>query len=296
MLQKTPLLKASNREMTGSRYCQRIRAKGQLPAVVYGHKQEPVSIVLDFKEALSHINKGEKVFRLGFEGAKEADGQVVLLKELQFDYLGTNVVHADFARVDLNERIRTRVAIHLIGEAKGLKTAGAILMHPTNEVVLECVVTELPEFIELNIADLDVDQQINASQLTLPGANMKMITDPHSILAQIVIQQEIVVGEATATAAGAAEPEVLTAKKVEGEDAAKPGAEDGGGIGNRSEQRECACIQGQPCAGHHRQHGRLGIPPVDVGRYRTRNGYHGNEADNDEEAVPVSGGTHTFLP
>lgn len=225
MLQKTPLLKATNRDKTGSRYCQRIRAKGQLPAVVYGHKQEPVSIVLDFKEAISHINKGEKIFRLGFDGAKESDGQVVLLKDLQFDYLGTNVVHADFARVDLNERIRTRVAIHLVGEPKGLKTAGAILMHPTNEVVVECVVTELPEFIELPVADLDVDQLISASQLKLPSSNMKLITDPHAILAQIVIQQEIVVGEATAAATGAAEPEVLTAKKAEGDAAAPaPGA------------------------------------------------------------------------
>ncbi|MBS0192126.1 MAG: 50S ribosomal protein L25 [Phycisphaerales bacterium] len=216
MLQKTPTLKAFPRDKTGSRYCQRIRAKGQLPAVVYGHKQNPEAIVLDFKEAVSHINKGEKVFRLGFEG--KGEGQVVLLKDLQFDYLGTNIVHADFARVDLNERVRTRVSVHLIGEAKGLKTAGAILMHPTNEVVIECVVTEIPEFIELNIADLDVDQQITVAQAKLPGANMKMITDPHSILAQIVIQQEIVVGEATAAEAGAAEPEVLTAKKpAEGE-------------------------------------------------------------------------------
>ncbi|MFN9975333.1 MAG: 50S ribosomal protein L25, partial [Phycisphaerae bacterium] len=137
MLQKTPLLQAKTREHTGSRFCNRARSQGMLPAVVYGHKQDPVSITLDMKEAISHINKGEKIFRLDFPGAKNKDeGQVVLLKDLQFDYLGTNIVHADFARVDLNERIRTRVSIHLIGEAKGLKTAGAILMHPTNEVVI----------------------------------------------------------------------------------------------------------------------------------------------------------------
>ena len=233
MLQKTPLLQAKTREHTGSRFCNRVRSQGMLPAVVYGHKQDPVAITLDMKEAVSHINKGEKIFRLDFPGAKNKDeGQVVLLKDLQFDYLGTNIVHADFARVDLTERIRTRVAIHLIGEAKGLKTAGAILMHPTNEVVIECVVTELPEFIELNVADLDVDQQITAAQLKLPSANMKMVTDPHSILAQIVIQAEIVVGEATAAAGGPAEPEVLTAKKPEGEEAAA-GAKPAGGAAKK---------------------------------------------------------------
>ncbi|MBS0196755.1 MAG: 50S ribosomal protein L25 [Planctomycetes bacterium] len=222
MHEQAPILQAKNRERTGSRYCKRIRAAGGLPAVVYGHGRDPVSITVDSREALSHFHAGEKVFRLDFPGTKSADEkQFVLVKELQFDYLGTQIVHADFARVDLNEKVHTRVAVHLIGEAKGLKQAGAILMHPVTEIEIECKVLEIPDFIEVDVAELDVGHAITAGDVKLPNADMRLITDKHGMVAQIIIQQEIKVGEETAAVAGAAEPEVITAKKpAEGEEAA----------------------------------------------------------------------------
>lgn len=223
MRESTPVLSASKRERLGTRYSQREREAGRLPIVVYAKGVEPLSLSVDAREAKRAINKGEKIFRMDLAGV--FDKQTVLLKDVQFDYLGTEIVHADFAKVSLTDRIRARVPIHLIGEAPGLKQAGAILMHPTNEVVVECVVTELPEFIEVSLGTLDVGHAITAGEVTLPGKGMKMITDKHAILAQVVIQQEIVVGEATAAEGGPAEPEVITAKKVEGEEgaAAAPG-------------------------------------------------------------------------
>ncbi|MBL8761079.1 MAG: 50S ribosomal protein L25 [Phycisphaerae bacterium] len=219
----SPVLSASKRERLGTRYSQRERELGRLPIVVYAKGAEPLSLSVDARETKRHINKGEKIYRMDLPGV--FDKQMVLLKDVQFDYLGTEIVHADFARVSATDRVRTRVPIHLVGEAPGLKQAGAILMHPTNEVVVECVVTELPEFIEVSLNTLDVGHAITAGEITLPGKGMKMITDKHSILAQVIIQQEIVVGEATAAEGGPAEPEVITAKKVEGEEgaAAAPG-------------------------------------------------------------------------
>lgn len=220
MHDKIPVLKASSRDRLGSRYSNRLRKEGKLPAVVYGHKQEPVSIVVDFKDTISHIKSGEKIFNLDFPGKSAKDeGQMVLLKDLQFDFLGTNVVHADFARVDLNERVKTFVSIHLVGEAIGLKQAGAILMHPVAEIEVECAVKDIPDFIEVNINELDVGKGITAGDVKLPLKDMKLLTDSHGMVAQIVIQQEIVVAEAAAVDA-AAGPEVLTAKKVEGEEGA----------------------------------------------------------------------------
>ncbi len=225
MHEKSPVLQAQPREKLGSRYCQRVRKQGNLPAIVYGHGAAPSPILLNHKEAVSHFVKGEKVFRLDFPGKGNKDEmQMVLLKDLQYDYLGTNVVHADFARVDLNERVRSRVPIHLVGEAKGLKQAGAILMHPTNEIEVECAVKDLPDFIEVNINELDVGHAITSAEVPLPVADMRLITDKHAIVALIVILVEEVTGEATAAAAGAAEPEVLTAKKPAEGDAAKPAA------------------------------------------------------------------------
>ena len=195
MHEKSPVLQAQPREKLGSRYCQRVRKQGNLPAIVYGHGAAPSPILLNHKEAVSHFVKGEKVFRLDFPGQGNKDEmQMVLLKDLQYDYLGTNVVHADFARVDLNERVRSRVPIHLVGEAKGLKQAGAILMHPTNEIEVECAVKDLPDYIEININELDVGHAITSAEVKLPVADMKLITDKHAIVAQIVIQVEEVTG------------------------------------------------------------------------------------------------------
>jgi len=223
MHERSPELKASKREKIGTRYNNRVREAGGLPAVVYGRGAEPVSVTVDAKEAGRHIHKGEKIFRLSLPGV--LDNQHVLLKDLQFDHLGSNIVHADFARVALTDRIRTKVPVHLIGEAIGLKQAGAILMHPVSEVEVECVVTELPDFFEVEIGELDVGHAITAANIKLPTAGMKMITDKHAMVAQIVIQQELVVEEAATVDAGAAEPEVLTAKKpAEGEEGAAAGA------------------------------------------------------------------------
>jgi large subunit ribosomal protein L25 len=228
MSDKSPTLTAKKRDRLGTRYAARVREAGGLPAVVYGHKEEPVSVSLDRRDAVSHINKGEKVFKLQLEGAAE---QMVLLKDVQFDHLGSNIVHADFARVSLTDRVTVKVPIHLVGEAKGLKNAGAILMHPTSEVDVECLVTEIPEFLEVDISELDLDHAILASELKLPKSGMKLKTDKSAMLAQIVIQQEIVEEkpeEAVIEGAAATEPEVLTAKKPkegeEGAEAAKPGA------------------------------------------------------------------------
>jgi large subunit ribosomal protein L25 len=217
MHEKQPVLAAVKRERLGSRYAQRARAAGKLPAIVYGHGRPPVPIALDAREALAHITKGEKVFKLDMPGTADIDeGQVVLLTDLQFDYLGTNIVHADFVRVDLNQRVHTKVHINLIGDAVGLKTAGAILMHPVTELEIECRVTELPDHVDVDISNLDVGHQITAADVKLPSETMRLLTDPHAVVAQVLIQKEQVASpEAAAVSAEAAQPEVITAKKPE---------------------------------------------------------------------------------
>ncbi len=227
MHEKSPLLKATVRDRVGSRYSERYRKQGKLPAVVYGHGREPLPIALESKEALTLFYKGEKVFRLDFPGTKAADEmQMVLLKDVQFDYLGTNVVHADFARVDLNERVKTKVHVTLTGEAIGMKQAGAILMHPVTELVIECRVVDLPDHVEVDISALDMGQTITADKVKLPTADMKLITDSHAVVAQIVLGVELKTEEAAAVTAEGAAPEVITAKKPEegAAGAAKPAA------------------------------------------------------------------------
>jgi large subunit ribosomal protein L25 len=162
--------------------------------VVYGHGTAPVAVVVDARETLRHISKGEKVFTMSIEGEPQA--QTVLLKDVGFDYLGSHVIHCDFTRVDLNERVKTRVHVRLIGDAKGLKTAGNILLHPTNEIEVESRVLDIPDQVEVDISELDLGNAITVAQIKLPKPDMKLLTDPHAIVAQVVIQHELKVEEA----------------------------------------------------------------------------------------------------
>jgi len=207
----TTTLHAEKREKVGSRYSQRLRATGKLPAVIYGHKEEPVSVALDAKETITHIQKGEKLFALEMEGKTEH----VLLKDLGYDYLGTNIIHADLARVDLNERVDTRAHIHLVGEPVGLKTAGAVLTNPTHEIELNCLVTNLPEEIEVDVSHLEAGDSVVASEVKLPLDTMKLLTDPDTVIARVVIVAEVETDEASEVD-GAAQPELVDAKPDEG--------------------------------------------------------------------------------
>jgi len=217
MSQETATLQASVRERMGSRYSRRIRENGGLPAIVYGHGEEPMAISLNAREANRHFHHGQKVFQLELEGHKSSEPSYVLLKDLQFDHLGTNIVHCDFARVDLNERVETRVHLEYVGEAKGLDTAGAIMMHPLDSIEIECLITNMPESIEVDVSEMEVGDIIHADEVKLPIDTMVLLTDPKSIVAQIVVQaEEEDEGEAAAVEAGA-EPEVVGKKKEEEE-------------------------------------------------------------------------------
>ncbi|MEO1007214.1 MAG: 50S ribosomal protein L25 [Planctomycetota bacterium] len=214
MHEDAPTLTAKKRDRVGSRYAQRVRQRGGLPAIVYGHGEEPVAIELDAHEARLHFDKGERVFSIAVEGA---EGGLILLQDLQFDYLGTEVVHADFRRVDLSERVDVTVPLEFVGNAKGLKTAGAILVHPVNDIELECAVTNLPEVIEVDVSHLDVGDHLTAGEVTLPKETMKLRTPPETTIALITVKAETE-DEGSAegeTVEASTQPEVLTEKKKE---------------------------------------------------------------------------------
>lgn len=212
------------RERTGSRYARREREAGKLPGVLYGHGQNPVSISLDAREALKYFHQGEKVFTIDLAG--EAKAQTVMLKDLQFDYLGTNVVHVDLARVDLNEEIEATVTLKFVGEAVGMKKAGAIMTHPTMNIVVRCTVATLPDHIDVNVAELDLGHSIHAHEITLP-AGITLESDPDAAVASISLAKaEEVTAEATAVAGEAAQPEVITERKKEEGEAEKKDKKD----------------------------------------------------------------------
>jgi large subunit ribosomal protein L25 len=205
-------LEAKPREKVGSRYARRARTAGELPIVLYGHKERPVHLSINAKTAILHFEDGEKVFVLDIGGKREN----ALLKDLQFDYLGTNVIHADFERVDLDEEVETNLSITLKGDAVGLRADGAILLSNMNEILVKCKVRDILEHIDVDITALEAGGSIHARDIKLP-AGMTLVDDPESTVCsiQILKEREAVGEEAEVEGAAPAGPVVITEKKEE---------------------------------------------------------------------------------
>lgn len=214
------ILEASRRERVGSRYARRVREQGGLPAVLYGHGQAPMAISLPAHEAVRHILDGEKVFSIMLDGASDT----VLLKDIQYDHLGSTVIHVDLERVNLDERVSTNLHLVLKGDAEGLKTEGAILVTQTLELEVECRVSDILEHLDVNISSMQVGDVLHAGDIKLPEG-FELLEDPETMVALIKIssvQEEDEEGEEAGEAlAEGAEPEVVGRKKEEDEESSE---------------------------------------------------------------------------
>ncbi|HWE98057.1 MAG TPA: 50S ribosomal protein L25 [Tepidisphaeraceae bacterium] len=205
---QTITVTAQARSALGSRANKRLRDTGFIPGVIYGHKQAVVPVTLPRKELSTHLNRGAHLFSLAVGQMSET----VLVKEVQYDHLGLEVLHVDFARVDLNERVTVTVPLELKGTPKG-EAEGGVLQQIMSEMEVECLVTDIPDIIRHNVSDLGLNSVLHVKELTLPP-NVKPTADEDQIVATV---REIV-EEAAAPAEGeTAEPEVIGRKPEEGE-------------------------------------------------------------------------------
>ncbi|HRK32481.1 MAG TPA: 50S ribosomal protein L25 [Tepidisphaeraceae bacterium] len=215
MASKAAVVSANKRSELGSRANKRLRDSGKLPGVIYGHKQDVVPITLNRKEVTTHLTHGAHLFELALDGGKEN----ALVKEVQYDHLGIEVLHVDFARVDLNERVELTVSLELKGEPKGEKDGG-VLQQIVNELEIECVVTDIPDIIVHDVTEMGMDSVLYIKDLKLPPG-VKCTQDEDLMVAQV---REVKEQVAAATEEAAAEPEVIGGKKPEDDAAAAAAA------------------------------------------------------------------------
>lgn len=210
---KAATVTAQPRSALGSRANKRLRESGLIPAVVYGHKEAVVPVSLPKKETVNHINAGAHLFDLQLGGKSEK----CLVKEVQYDHLGIEVLHVDFARVSLDEKVEVTVPLELKGTPKG-EADGAKLQQLIVDLHIECLVTDIPDVIRHNVSDMAKDTVLHVRDLKLP-AGMKVLADGEVILATC---REIIEQASTTAAEGAAEPEVIGKKKEDEAAAAAP--------------------------------------------------------------------------
>ncbi len=201
---KTLLLKAEVREHTGSKAVKKVRQQGRIPAIVYGHKQEPVAISLDAHDFVEGLHHGHRIMDVQV-GKKD---QKMLVKEVQYDYLGRDIIHVDLMRVDMSETIKVRVPIELKGDAAGTHEGGIIEEH-VDRLEIEAKVTDIPEAIVVWVKDVHVGDALHAGQIELPPG-VKLASSPEMLLVTCHLV-------AAAKTAEEAEEEAPTAPEVIGE-------------------------------------------------------------------------------
>lgn len=163
-------LNAEARSDLGKGASRRLRRNAALvPAVVYGGEKAPLSISLvakDFAKLLENEAAFSHVLNLTVDGKKEN----VLIKALQRHPAKGFVLHADFIRVVAGQKLTAHVPLHFINEATsvGVKKGGGEVLHSLNEVEVSCLPKDLPEFIEVDIANVEIDQTVHLSDIKLP--------------------------------------------------------------------------------------------------------------------------------
>jgi large subunit ribosomal protein L25 len=212
MASQSAQLTAKVRGELGSRRNKRLRDAGFVPGVIYGHKEAVVPVTLPKKELVGHLNHGAHLFSLALDGKSEN----VLVKDVQWDHLGIEVLHVDFTRVDLNERVEVTVPLILKGEPKG-EAEGGVLTQVISAIQIECLVTQIPEDIKHNVSEMGLNDVVHISDLKLP-AGVRAVQDPDQIVATV---KEVAEEAPAEVAEGAAEPEVI-GKVEEGAEGAAP--------------------------------------------------------------------------
>ncbi len=224
------MLDASVRQSKGKTGARRLRHGGQVPAIVYGHGREPVAVSVESKalRAALHTHAGMNVLiDLDIRTNGTADKQLVIVKELQRNIFTHDIIHVDFQAISLEETLEAHVPIVLIGTPKGVVDGGVLDQH-LREVLVECLPTQIPEHIEIDVTDLVVGRAVHVGDLRIPEG-VALLTPPGEVVATVLAPrvEEVPAPAAVAPeAAEAAAPEAAPAPEKAAEKApAKPPAE-----------------------------------------------------------------------
>jgi large subunit ribosomal protein L25 len=173
---KVLVLKAEIREQTGTKAVHKVREQGKIPAIVYGHKEQPIAISLDEHNFVEGLHHGHRLVDIQIGKKKEK----TIVKALQYDYSGKNIIHADLMRVDVSEVIKVTVPIELKGTAQGTHEGGIVEEH-TDHLEIECKATEIPETIIVSVKEIKVGDALHAGDIVLPDG-VKLVSPPETLL------------------------------------------------------------------------------------------------------------------
>src|SRR5579859_2577877 len=188
MIMKTSFeLVAEFREMQGKGASRRLRHEGKVPAILYGGHSDAKALSLSHQK-LALMLDNERFYSTILSLKVGSETQAAILKDVQRHPFKNAIVHVDFQRVEENEKIRIKIPLHFKGEAvsPGVKTQGGIVSHMRNDVEISCLPKDLPEFIEVDLSGLSLNESIHLSQLKIPdGVQLVDLAKEDSAVAAI---------------------------------------------------------------------------------------------------------------
>jgi large subunit ribosomal protein L25 len=235
---KAVTIVAQPREVKGAA-ARRLRRSGVVPAVVYGAGKEARMIQLnahDFDMALKGHMSEHMLMDLEVGGDKPLK---VLLKEIQQHPVSHKIIHADFNEISMTKKLRIETPIKLLGEPFGVTQQGGILEPIMRSIEVECLPTDIVEFFSLDVSGLKIGESLLAANIQIDKTKYTILTSPDQAIVKISApkaEEEVAVA---AVEAGVGEPEVITEKKLEGEEG-EEGAEEGKKDGKGDGKKEAA--------------------------------------------------------
>lgn len=182
MQQKTMSIEL--REKVGKGIARKLRANGRVPGVVYGKGVEPVAVSVDAKElAGAIVGEGGRNNLITLQGVGSLNGNTVIVADLQKAALKGTYVSVDLHKINMDEKVRVHVPVAVVGTAAGVKEGGMleVVMHSLD---LECLPTQIPEHVEVDVTDLAIGHAIHVGELALP-AGVKALDDPKATIVSI---------------------------------------------------------------------------------------------------------------
>jgi len=209
-------LEVSRREIMG-KATKRLRKAGIIPANIFGHKEPSLAVQINgiTFERLRRSHGARNIIALHIPGM--TNPQTALIRHVQRDPRTGKIIHVDFFRVSLSERINVKVPLHFVGEAPAVKDENGVLLHLLDTLEIECVASDIPEYIEVDVSGLnEIDAIIHAGEVTLP-ASFTLLTDPEEGVAKVAASRAEVAEVAAAAATATVSEEAPAAATATGE-------------------------------------------------------------------------------
>ena len=163
------------RTASGKKVAKALRYRGQLPAIVYGEGAESVACSVDYR-ALTDLLKAHGRNAIISLSAGDTS-QSTIIKDIQYHPLHDEILHVDFHRIDLTRKIVVEVPVHATGSAVGVRIGEGILEQMLHDIEVECLPTEIPDHVEIDVSDLDIGDSLHVSDIVLDGGDFSIVTD-----------------------------------------------------------------------------------------------------------------------